>query len=223
MSETTALCLGKFREPFSPIRVILNDMGRDDLEGTVERCRTGDEDAWRALVSATTGPLYRLCASYARSAAEAEELTQEIYFRLWENLSRYQAGSNFMAWAWRVGKNLLIDAHRRRRREKEAAWLDPEILDRLPGTDDPHKRTEKRERLRMIAAALRNIDVSLAELILMRDFAGLSYQAIAEALDIPLGTVKSRLNRARLDLATAVRRRRDLRVVGKATAAGGLA
>ena len=188
----------------------------------MERCRKGDEDAWRALVTTTMGPLYRLCASYARSAAEAEELTQEIYFRLWENLPKYKAGTNFMAWAWRVGKNLLIDAHRRRRREREAAWLDPEILDRLPGTDDPHARTEKRERLRIIAAALRNIDTSLAELVLMRDFADMSYQEISGALELPLGTVKSRLNRARLELARAVRRRRDIRPVEKiAPTAGG--
>jgi len=210
-----------FLELFFIGRVILNDMG--NLEGTVERCRNGDEDAWAALVSATMGPLYRLCASYARSAAEAEELTQEIYFRLWENLGQYRAGSNFMAWAWRVGKNLIIDAHRRRRREKEAAWLDPEVLDRLPGSDDPHARTEKRERLRIIAAALRNIEAPLAELILMRDFAGMSYQEISEALELPLGTVKSRLNRARLELATAVRRRREIRVVNSAARAGGAA
>lgn len=189
----------------------------------MERCRSGDEDAWRALVSATMGPLYRLCASYARSAAEAEELTQEIYFRLWENLHQYREGSNFMAWAWRVGKNLLIDAHRRRRREKEAAWLDPEILDRLPGADDPHAKTEKRERLRIVAAALRNIEAPLAELILMRDFAGMSYQEMAEAMELPLGTIKSRLNRARLELATAVRRRREIRAVDQPTSAGGVA
>jgi len=191
-----------------------------DLEVTVERCRTGDEEAWKALVSATMRPLYRLCASYARSAAEAEELTQEIYFKLWQNLSQYRAGSNFMAWAWRVGKNLLIDAHRRKRREKEAAWLDPEILDRLPGSDDPHERVEKRQRLRMVAAGLRSLESSLAELILMRDFAGMTYLEISEALDLPLGTVKSRLNRARLELAVAVKRRREIRAVEPISAGG---
>jgi RNA polymerase sigma-70 factor (ECF subfamily) len=184
-----------------------------DLETTVERCREGDEDAWSALVSTTLRPLYRLCASYARSAAEAEELTQEVYFKLWENLHRYRPGSNFMAWAWRVARNLTIDAHRRSRREKEAAWLDPEILDQLPSSDDPHEQVLRRERLRMVAGSLRQLDEELAELILMRDFAGLSYQEIAEALDLPLGTVKSRLNRARLELATAVRRRLQIRAV----------
>lgn len=200
-------------EPFLRIGVILEDMGTNDLEATVERCRKGDEEAWSALVSATMKPLYRLCASYAPSAAIAEELTQEIYFKLWENLHRYNAGSNFMAWAWRVAKNLLIDAHRRSRREREAAWLDPEVIDRLPGSDDPHGQTDRRQRLRLVATSLHQIDANLAELILMRDFAGLTYQDMSEALDLPLGTVKSRLNRARLELATAVRRRTNIRAV----------
>ena len=78
--------------------------------------------------------------------AEAEELTQEVYFKLWENLHRYKPGSNFMAWAWRVAKNLIIDTYRRARREREAAWLDPEILDRLPGSEDPHEPPSRHRR-----------------------------------------------------------------------------
>ena len=188
-------------------------MEMEELENTVERCREGDEDAWSALVNTTLRPIYRLCASYAPTAAEAEELTQEVYFKLWENLHRYNAGSNFMAWAWRVAKNLIIDSYRRGRREREAAWLDPEILDRLPGSDDPHEQTERRQRLRLISATLRQIDEELASLILMRDFGGMSYREIAEATDLPLGTVKSRLNRARMELATGVRRRLQIRAV----------
>ena len=184
----------------------------ENLETTVTRCREGDEDAWSALVSATVRPLYRLCASYAPTAAEAEELTQEVYVKLWENLHRYRLGSNFMAWAWRVARN-LIDSHRRCRREREAAWVEPEIVERLPASDDPHEKAARRQRLRMIAAGLRQLPEELAELVVMRDLAGLSYQEIAEAQELPLGTVKSRLNRARLELATAVRRRLQLRAV----------
>jgi RNA polymerase sigma-70 factor (ECF subfamily) len=192
----------------------------ENLEATVARCRQGDEDAWSALVSATVRPLYRLCASYAPTAAEAEELTQEVYVKLWENLHRYQMGSNFMAWAWRVARNLLIDAHRRCRREREAAWVDPEVIERLPAADDPHESATRRQRLRMIAAGLRQLPEELAELVLLRDLAGMSYQEIAEAQELPLGTVKSRLNRARLELATAVRRRLQLRVVPPTSQAG---
>jgi RNA polymerase sigma-70 factor (ECF subfamily) len=188
-------------------------METEELESTVERCREGDEDAWSALVSTTLRPIYRLCATYAPSAAEAEELTQEVYFKIWENLHRYNAGSNFMAWAWRVAKNLIIDSYRRARREREAAWLDSEILERLPGSDDPHEQTERRQRLRLIAVGLSQLNEDLANLVLMRDFAGMNYQEISQALDLPLGTVKSRLNRARIELSTAVRRRLQIRAV----------
>jgi len=194
-------------------------METEELENTVERCREGDEDAWSALVNTTLRRIYRLCATYAPSAAEAEELTQEVYFKLWENLHRYNAGSNFMAWAWRVAKNLIIDTYRRARREREAAWLDPEILDHLPGSDDPHEQTVRRQRLRMIEAGLRQLDEELSTLVLMRDFGGMSYQEIAEAQELPLGTVKSRLNRARMELATAVRRRLQIRAVPPAAGA----
>lgn len=184
-----------------------------DLEATVERCRSGDEEAWSALVGSTIRPLYRLCASYSRSSAEAEELTQEVFLKLWQNLHHYRPGSNFMAWAWRVARNLVIDAHRRARKEREAAWLEPEVLDRLPAVDDPEEDAHRRQRLRMVATALRHLEPELSEIVLMRDLAGLSYQEIAAALELPLGTVKSRLNRARLELTAAVRRRMSLKVV----------
>jgi RNA polymerase sigma-70 factor (ECF subfamily) len=118
-----------------------------------------------------------------------------------------------MAWAWRVAKNLIIDSYRRSRREREAAWLDPEIIDHLPASDDPHEQTERRQRLRLIATSLRQINEELATLVLMRDFGGMTYQEMAEATELPLGTVKSRLNRARLELATSVRRRVQIRAV----------
>jgi RNA polymerase sigma-70 factor (ECF subfamily) len=194
-------------------------MEPQELETIVERCREGDETAWAALVSTTLRPIYRLCASYAPSAAEAEELTQEVYFKLWENLHQYSAGSNFMAWAWRVARNLLIDSYRRCHRERSAAWLDPEIIERLPASDDPHEESLRRQRLRIVATGMRQLPEDLASLVLMRDLAGWSYAEIAEALDLPVGTVKSRLNRARLELATVVRQRMQLRVVPPAGSA----
>ena len=188
-------------------------MANIDLNAVVDRCREGDEDAWSELVGSTLRPIYRLCASYAPSAAQAEELTQEVFFKIWENLHRFKRGSNFMAWAWRVAKNLLIDAHRRSRKEREAAWLDPEIIERIPSSENPHEIAERRQRLVLISKGLASIDEGLAQLILMRDFAGMKYSEISESLDLPLGTVKSRLNRARLELATVVRRRLNINVV----------
>jgi RNA polymerase sigma-70 factor (ECF subfamily) len=179
-------------------------MTDDAIERIVERCRQGDDRAWEELVSATADDIYRLAVSFTRHRGEAEDLTQEVYLRLWQNLHRYQTGSSFRAWAMRIARNLFVDAYRRARGERKATWVDPEFLDDLPGSDDPHTGAVRRQRLEMARAALARIPEDLAQLILLRDFADWSYEELAAELDLPLGTVKSRLNRARRELATVV-------------------
>ncbi|HQT94951.1 MAG TPA: sigma-70 family RNA polymerase sigma factor, partial [Thermoanaerobaculaceae bacterium] len=85
---------------------------RDEaLESIVERCRAGDERAWEALVDATADDIFRMAVSFTRHRGEAEELTQEVFLKLWQNLNRYVAdASSFRAWAYRVARNLFVDA-----------------------------------------------------------------------------------------------------------------
>lgn len=175
-----------------------------DLEATVEQCRTGDPEAWERLVDATADDIYRLAVSFTRNRAEAEELTQEVFIRLWQNLQRFQAGSSFRAWAMRVARNLFIDAYRRCREERKATWVDPEFLEQLPGGEDPHTVAVRRQRLELARTGLDRLPEELSRLILLRDFSDWSYEEIAEELDLPLGTVKSRLNRARRELVAAM-------------------
>lgn len=179
-------------------------MTGDAIEPIVERCKQGDDRAWEELVTATADDIYRLAVSFTRHRGEAEDLTQEVYLRLWQNLHRYQPGSSFRAWAMRIARNLFVDAYRRARGERKATWVDPEFLDDLPGSDDPHTGAVRRQRLEMARAALARLPEDLAQLILLRDFADWSYEELAAELDLPLGTVKSRLNRARRELATVV-------------------
>lgn len=174
------------------------------LEGVVARCRTGDQRAWEELVAATVHDIYRLAISFARSRAEAEDLTQEVYLRIWQHLDHYQVGSSFRAWAYRVARNLFIDAYRRSRQERRATWVDPEFLTTLAGGEDPHTLSVRRQRLELARNALADLPEELAQLILLRDLADWSYEELARELDIPLGTVKSRLNRARRELAAAM-------------------
>jgi RNA polymerase sigma-70 factor (ECF subfamily) len=179
-------------------------MTGEAIERIVERCRQGDDRAWEELVTATADDIYRLAVSFTRHRGEAEDLTQEVYLRLWQNLHRYQAGSSFRAWAMRIARNLFVDAYRRARGERKATWVDSEFLDDLPGSDDPHTGAVRRQRLEMARSALARLPEDLAQLILLRDFADWSYEELAAELDLPLGTVKSRLNRARRELATVV-------------------
>jgi RNA polymerase sigma-70 factor (ECF subfamily) len=172
-----------------------------DLEKIVQRCRKSDETAWEELVEATADDIFRMAVSFTRRRQEAEELTQEVYLKLWQNLHLYQDGSSFRAWAYRVARNLFVDAYRRARHERRATWLDPEFLESLPGGDDPHARAVRHERLELARSGLEGLQEELAQVILLRDFADWSYEDLAAELDVPLGTVKSRLNRARRELA----------------------
>lgn len=179
-------------------------MTGETLESIVERCRSGDQVAWERLVDATADDIYRLAVSFTRNRAEAEELTQEVFIRLWQNLHRFQTGSSFRAWAMRVARNLFIDAYRRCREERQATWVDPEFLEQLPGGEDPHTRAVRQQRLELARAGLDRLPEELSRLILLRDFSDWSYEEISEELDLPLGTVKSRLNRARRELVSAM-------------------
>lgn len=174
------------------------------LEHIVERCRAGDSRAWEELVDATADDLYRLAVGFTRRRAEAEDLVQEVYVRLWQNLQRYEAGSSFRAWAYRIARNLFVDAYRHSRRERSATWIDPEFLETLPGGEDPHTQAVRRQRLELARSALARLPEELAQLVLLRDFADWSYEELAAELTLPLGTVKSRLNRARRELATVM-------------------
>lgn len=179
-------------------------MSDEALETVVERCRSGDQHAWEQLVDGTADDLYRMAVSFTRNRTEAEDLTQEVFLKLWQNLHRYIPGSSFRAWAYRVAHNLFIDAYRRSREQRRATWIDPEFLESLPGSDDPHASTVRKQRLELAQAALAGLPEELAQLILLRDFADWSYEELAAELELPLGTVKSRLNRARRELAGAL-------------------
>jgi RNA polymerase sigma-70 factor, ECF subfamily len=174
------------------------------LERIVERCRAGDDRAWEALVDATANDLYRLAVSFTRRRSEAEDLTQEVYLKLWQHLHRYEAGSSFRAWAFRIARNHFVDAFRRARHERQATWVDPDFLESLPGSDDPHTSTLRQQRLQLAHRALARLPEELAEMILLRDFADWSYDELSAQLELPLGTVKSRLNRARRELASVL-------------------
>lgn len=179
-------------------------MANEALERIVERCRAGDDSAWEELVDATASDLFRMAVSFTRQRSEAEDLTQEVFLKLWQNLHRYEPGSTFRAWAFRIARNMFVDAYRRARAERSATWVDPEFLEMLPGGEDPHTSTVRRQRLEMARTALGRLPEDLSRLILLRDFADWSYEELAAEFSLPLGTVKSRLNRARRDLAEVV-------------------
>ncbi len=177
----------------------------------VERCLQGDDAAWETVVSSYGKRIYNLSYRYTNRRDEAEDLTQEILIRVYQNLKSYrsEAGS-FQNWILRVARNLIIDHYRQVRRYPQAGGS--EELETMNITDDkipnPQRAAEQMEASRFLQDGLQSISPELKEAIILRDIEGMTYQDIADLLNVPEGTVKSRINRGRLELAKLLMKRR---------------
>ena len=175
----------------------------------VSRCQRGDDAAWSELVDRYGRKVYGIAWHFTYDRAEAEELTQDCFLKLWENLDRYEPSeASLLAWIAALSRNLCIDHYRKRRREKGFRFLtDEAVTSILPAGDDPQADAVRRERVRFLLEALADLPDELAEVVMLRDLDGLDYREIGDFLKLPDGTVKSRLNRARIELAKAIRKR----------------
>jgi RNA polymerase sigma-70 factor (ECF subfamily) len=177
----------------------------------------GRADAWEELLALYGERIYNLAFHFAGSAADAEDLTQEIFLRLYQNLRLYRGDVPLAAWALRLSRNLCIDHYRRARRERRAGVTAEEVLAAMPaGGDDPQAEAQRRQQLRTVYRELEAMPEGLAEVVLLRDLQGWSQEETAAWLEVPVGTVKSRLHRGRLELAGRV----TARLGGHAAAAG---
>lgn len=168
------------------------------------RAVSGRADAWEELLALYGERVYNLALHFAGTAEDAEDLTQEIFLRLYQNLRSYRGDVPLAGWALRLSRNVCIDHYRRARRERCAAALTEELLARLPADDDPQAEAQKRQQLRAVYRGLEEMSEDLAEVVLLRDLQGWSLEETAACLEVPVGTVKSRLHRARLELAGRV-------------------
>lgn len=175
----------------------------------VARCLAGQDGAWAELVKKYSPKVFGIAYHRTYDRSEAEELTQDCFLKVWENLDRYEPSeASLLAWIATLSRNLCIDHYRKRRREKGFYFVSDEaVCTLLPGSDDPQADAVRREKLKLLLDAIGELSDELAEVIQHRDLDGLDYKEIAEILNLPDGTVKSRLNRARIELARIVRER----------------
>lgn len=175
----------------------------------VQRCRSGDERAWGELVEKYGKKVYGIAYHLTFDRSEAEELTQDCFLKVWENLDRYEPSeASLLAWIAALSRNLCIDNYRKRRREKGFRFVsDDAVSTMLSGSDDPEADSVRRQRLRLLLDAIGNLPDELAQVVMLRDLDGLDYKEIGSFLSLPDGTVKSRLNRARIELARTIRER----------------
>lgn len=178
----------------------------------LDRCRQGDEAAWRELVTHHSRKVFGLCYRFAGRVDEAEDLTQEVFLRVYQNLDRYRSNAGaFNTWLMTVARNHAIDHYRRRREERERRDDSAEgEMELLPsGEEGPLMALERKERVQLVQRGLRALPEDLREPIVLCDLQGLPYEEAAKVLEVPLGTVKSRLNRGRLELAKRLLSRRS--------------
>lgn len=178
----------------------------------VERCLEGDQGAWEQLVRSHTRRVYAICYRFVGKDEEAQDLTQDVFLRIFKTLGSFRAGEgSFTVWLTRLTRNLLIDNYRRNKGQRMTDSLDDQ-LPVLEETSLAGGRTDGllagREASELLQAALQKLSPELREAVILRDLEEMEYKEIASALSVPEGTVKSRLNRGRAELARILRRQK---------------
>lgn len=182
----------------------------DTDSSLVERCLSGDDTAWEDLVRVHTRRVYSVCYRFTGNDSEAQDLTQDVFLRVFKTIGSFRSGEgSFSVWLMRLTRNLLIDHYRRGKQERST----DSIEDQLPILEEKASiggRTDGllagREASEILQSGLEKLSPELRETLILRDLEELEYREIADVLGVPEGTVKSRLNRGRAELARLLRK-----------------
>jgi len=183
----------------------------------VERCLSGDASAWEQIVKQYSRRIYNICYRFAGSADDAEDLTQEVFIRMYRTLNSYDTSRGaFVTWVTTITRNLLVDHFRRSKMERmtdsldaapsgdeKALTLGEQIPDQGPAPEVEVQRVETKQ---VVHQALQKLSPDLREAVILRDLQDMDYRDIAAVLKVPEGTVKSRINRGRTELARLLSR-----------------
>ena len=178
----------------------------------VRRARAGDGSAWEEIVSNFSRRIFNLAYRFTSSVEGAEDLTQEVFIRIYRTLEQYDSKQGDLAnWLMRLARNLIIDDYRHRQRNPQNTMADTvddhQYHLRAVGTS-AHKEMERREIAVQVQEGIDKLPSDLKTCVILRDIEEMTYQEIVDVLRIPEGTVKSRINRGRIELAKILRRMR---------------
>ncbi len=182
----------------------------DALESLIQRCLSGDQAAWDAIVRQHRRKVFNVAYKFVGRHDEAEDLTQEIFLKIFKALDTFDRRANFQTWLISVSRNLCIDHYRSVRKERETIDRDIDANTLTPASREasPMAALEQRDRVTLLRQALASLPETLRTAVVLRDLQELSYQEIATELKLPEGTVKSRINRGRNELARQIRKLR---------------
>jgi RNA polymerase sigma-70 factor (ECF subfamily) len=183
----------------------------------IRRCRAGDTVAWAELVHLYNRRVYNICYRFCGSASDAQDLTQDVFLKLYRSLESYDdSRGSFMTWLAAMTRNLLVDHFRRTRQQRLTDSLDSSASDEedaprpaeqlADARPSPDAVVQSRQTQLMVQRALEKLSPDLREAVILRDLQDMDYREIAQALRLPEGTVKSRINRGRTELARLLSR-----------------
>jgi RNA polymerase sigma-70 factor (ECF subfamily) len=171
----------------------------------VQQCLQGDGSAWEELVRRHTRRIFNICYRFTGNSTEAEDLSQEVFLRVYRTLASYRSAyGGFATWMTSVTRNLLIDHYRRTKRDRITDSLDDKMAiveNKESAGRRPDQQALLGELSGQVQAALTRLSPELREAVILRDLQQLEYAEIRQVLEVPEGTVKSRINRGRIELA----------------------
>ena len=190
--------------------IVPSDLSNINIDDTVlvERCRGGDTEAMERLIIKYQDRIYNIILKMCQNEDDAAELTQDTFVKVIEKIGKFEGRSGFYTWAFRIAVNLTINFCSRRGRlgfesldidagEYQQAKIQLRQYLADDGSPDPAAIAEKKELCRLMERALGRLDDAQRVILILRDVEGMSYEQIAGVLNAELGTVKSRLSRAR--------------------------
>jgi len=183
----------------------------------VRRCVSGDAAAWEEIVQRYHRRIYNVCYRFAGDSENAQDLTQEVFIKMYRTLNTYDSGKGaFMTWVTTITRNLLVDHFRKTKQDRVTDSLDGAASDHEDAqplseqiqdqSAPPDAHVGSREVGEAVHGALAKLSPELREAVILRDLQDMDYREIATVLKVPEGTVKSRINRGRAELARLLQR-----------------
>jgi RNA polymerase sigma-70 factor, ECF subfamily len=180
-------------------------------DSLIEQCLSGDQAAWEIIVRQNWRKVFNVAYKFVGKHDEAEDLTQDIFLKIFKALGTFDRRANFQTWIISISRNLCIDHYRSVRKERQTIAREVDAGELQPASSDrgPYHAAEHQDLRGLLRQGLQALPATLRTAVVLRDLQELSYQEIADQLGLPEGTVKSRINRGRIELAHQLRRLQD--------------
>jgi len=179
------------------------------IKTVVQECLEGKQGAWEMIVNTYSKRIFNMAYQFTGTYEEAEDMIQDIFMKLYTSLTKYDFEKNFSAWLLTLAKNYLIDEYRRTKWEKKSRDNFNEHYLPSEAFESPEYGILKEETKKIIWEGINQLSSEVRMTVILRDIQGKKYEEIAEIMSLPLGTIKSRVNRGRLQLAEILKEKKE--------------